>query len=158
MFVGAGSAGCGIAELIVLALKADGIDEDIVRSHIFLVDKNGLVLKDTPALTDFQYRLAHARENLTFSPDGKNIAALVNCIRPSILIGISGVPGLKCIKKRRLRNCFNHIKSHLVAEVLLHSAREIHQIIGGMHRYKPTCYRNRALMQSRSHSATGVVK
>lgn len=94
MFVGAGSAGCGIAELIVSALKADGIDEDVARSHIFLVDKDGLVLKDTPALTDFQYRLAHARETLPFSPDGKNIAALINCIQPSILIGVSGVPGL----------------------------------------------------------------
>ncbi|MDU7484060.1 NAD-dependent malic enzyme [Hafnia alvei] len=94
MFVGAGSAGCGIAELIIAALRNDGLDEDVARSHIFLVDKDGLILKDTPMLTDFQYRLAHTRESLSFSPDGKDLAELVTHIQPSILIGVSGVPGL----------------------------------------------------------------
>ncbi|HGP2369708.1 TPA: NAD-dependent malic enzyme [Salmonella enterica] len=94
MFVGAGSAGCGIAELIISAMKSEGLDESTARNSIFMVDKEGLLLKDSPGLTDFQYRLAHMREMLNFSPDNKIIEELVASIKPTVLIGVSGVSGL----------------------------------------------------------------
>ncbi|ENP3611516.1 NAD-dependent malic enzyme [Salmonella enterica] len=94
MFVGAGSAGCGIAELIISAMKTEGLDEATARSHIFMVDKDGLLLKDSPGLTDFQYHLAHMREKLNFNPDNENIEGFISKIKPSVLIGVSGVSGL----------------------------------------------------------------
>lgn len=94
LFVGAGSAGCGIAELIVSAMQPEGISEQEARHRIFMVDKEGLLLTDTPGLTDFQYALAWNRDELDFEPSNKSLEALIAHIQPTVLIGVSGVPGL----------------------------------------------------------------
>lgn len=94
LFVGAGSAGCGIAELLVKELKENGLSESSARRKIYLIDKNGLLLKDSPELTDFQYKLAKDRDELKFTPDGMSLEELVCEIKPTVLIGVSGVQGL----------------------------------------------------------------
>ncbi len=46
-FVGAGSAGCGIAEQIIAAMQLEGLDEAQARRRIFMVDRWGLLTDDT---------------------------------------------------------------------------------------------------------------
>ncbi|EFO4065538.1 NAD-dependent malic enzyme, partial [Escherichia coli] len=94
LFVGAGSAGCGIADLIVSAMMVEGLNEQEARRRIYMVDKDGLLLKDNPSLTDFQLPFAWPAEQLGFSPENKGLDALIAEIKPSVLIGVSGVAGL----------------------------------------------------------------
>ena len=54
VFVGAGSAGCGIAEQIVSTMVAEGISEAQARSQVFMVDRFGLLTDGMQGLRDFQ--------------------------------------------------------------------------------------------------------
>ncbi|MFK7863317.1 MAG: NAD-dependent malic enzyme [Pseudohongiellaceae bacterium] len=98
-FVGAGSAGCGIAELVVSAMVIQGLSEAQARARIYMVDRNGLVTSDMEDLMDFQQSLAQPREAIkewTLS-DSNTTVELIDVIsnsQPSILIGVTGKPGL----------------------------------------------------------------
>ncbi|HAV44572.1 MAG TPA: NAD-dependent malic enzyme, partial [Halomonas sp.] len=59
VFVGGGSAGCGIAEQVVVAMEAEGLTEAEARARIFIVDRDGLMTTDQTWQRDFQRRLAH---------------------------------------------------------------------------------------------------
>ncbi|WP_430636955.1 oxaloacetate-decarboxylating malate dehydrogenase [Sphingomonas hankookensis] len=57
---GAGAAGCGIADMLVQALQAEGLDEAQARQRIWAVDRDGLILSDMTGLSDGQR--AYARD------------------------------------------------------------------------------------------------
>jgi malate dehydrogenase (oxaloacetate-decarboxylating) len=99
VFVGSGSAGSGIAELIVAALVAEGLDEADARARVFMVDKDGLLVEGMPGMTDFQQRLAQPRtaiKNWQLAA-GSNHPGLLDVVvnsGASVMIGASGIPGL----------------------------------------------------------------
>jgi len=88
LFLGAGSAGTGIAELISLAMTAEGISIDEARKHCWLVDVNGLIENRRTDLADFQKPYAHDHAPL------KGFVDAVESIRPTGIIGVSTVPKL----------------------------------------------------------------
>jgi malate dehydrogenase (oxaloacetate-decarboxylating)(NADP+) len=88
LFLGAGSAGIGIAELICLAMTKDGLSMDEARKRSWLVDVNGLIESGRTDLADFQKPFAHAH------PPLKSFLAAVESIRPTAIIGVSTVPKL----------------------------------------------------------------
>ena len=99
VFVGAGSAGCGIAELIVSGMVAQGLDDAQARSQIFMVDRFGLLTEGMEDLMDFQMRLLQPRDALRdwVVEDSGPYASLLDVVknvRPGVLIGVSGKPGL----------------------------------------------------------------
>jgi len=53
-FLGAGSAGCGIAEAIIAQMVSEGISDKQARSQVFMVDRWGLLQEGMPNLLDFQ--------------------------------------------------------------------------------------------------------
>lgn len=96
--LGAGSAGCGIAEQLVQVMLDQGLSEKEARQHFFMVDRNGLVHNKMKDLMPFQQQLAQDTEHLKqigFDPD-KEISLLdvVDTAKPGVLLGVSGVPGL----------------------------------------------------------------
>ena len=96
-FVGAGSAGCGIAEQIIMQMQAEGISESEARSKVYMIDRLGLVTDGMEGLRDFQQALAHKPSELSDWNINGQYATLVETIqnaKPGILIGVSGVPGL----------------------------------------------------------------
>ncbi len=95
-FVGSGSAGCGIAEQIILAMQAEGLTEAEARKQIFMVDRWGLLTDNMPNLLPFQKPLAHHFEEVASWAEHENISLLdvIKHGKPSILIGVSGQPGL----------------------------------------------------------------
>jgi len=96
VFVGAGSAGCGIAEQIIDHMKKDGISEEQAISQIYLTSSKGL-LTDNMKLRDFQTKFAKRKTDVKdWSSDGDKISLLdlVKATKPTILIGVSGVAGL----------------------------------------------------------------
>ena len=86
MFLGAGSAATGIADLMTTAFVDEGLDLEEARRRLWFVDVNGLVVK---ARTDL---LPH---NLPYAHEGKPLGFLesIDAIRPHVLIGATGAPG-----------------------------------------------------------------
>lgn len=97
VFVGSGSAGCGIAEQIILQMISEGLTDKQARGQVFMMDRFGLLTQGMTGLREFQEALVQDSTNLAdWSIDGE-YASLVEVMlnaKPGILIGVSGVPGL----------------------------------------------------------------
>jgi len=97
VFLGAGSAGCGIAEQIIAQMKSEGLSDDEARARVFMVDRFGLLTDKLPNLLNFQSKLVQLSENLSdwdVSSDSLSLLDVVRNAHPDILIGVSGQPGL----------------------------------------------------------------
>ena len=99
VFVGSGSAGCGIAELIINAMVIEGLTDAQARTRIFMVDRSGLLTEGMIDLLDFQERLVQPQSalkewKLTSEGDYVNLIDVISNTDASILIGVSGKPGL----------------------------------------------------------------
>ncbi|CAA2961395.1 NADP-dependent malic enzyme-like isoform X2 [Olea europaea subsp. europaea] len=87
LFLGAGEAGTGIAELIALEIskKTDAPIEE-TRKKVWLVDSKGLVVSSRKeSLQHFKQPWAHEHEPV------KELIDAVQAIKPTVLIGTSGV-------------------------------------------------------------------
>jgi malate dehydrogenase (oxaloacetate-decarboxylating) len=97
VFVGAGSAGCGIAEMLVQQMVFEGLDESAARKQVFMIDRYGLLTEGMADLRDFQQALQQPKEALSdwnYSGEYASLLDVINCAKPQILIGVSGQPGL----------------------------------------------------------------
>jgi len=97
VFVGAGSAGCGIAEMLVQQMIFEGLSELEARARVFMIDRFGLLTEGMLGLRDFQEKLMQRLANIgewSFSGEYASLLDVVNCAKPDILIGVSGQPGL----------------------------------------------------------------
>lgn len=96
-FLGAGSAGCGIAEQIVAQMMAEGLTDAEARARIFMVDRFGLITDNQPNLVDFQRKLVQKTETVAAWADVEGMISLLDVVKnakPTVLIGVSGQPGL----------------------------------------------------------------
>lgn len=96
-FLGAGSAGCGIAERIVSQMVREGLSEAEARKRIFMVDRYGLITENQPNLLDFQYKLVQKLDNTPLWENKSDAISLLDVVKhakPTVLIGVSGQPGL----------------------------------------------------------------
>ncbi|GMH13698.1 hypothetical protein Nepgr_015539 [Nepenthes gracilis] len=87
LFLGAGEAGTGIAELIALEIsKQTKAPLEETRKKIWLVDSKGLIVRSRiDSVQDFKKPWAHEHEPV------KDLSDAVKAIKPTILIGTSGV-------------------------------------------------------------------
>nr|CAD1843195.1 unnamed protein product [Ananas comosus var. bracteatus] len=87
LFLGAGEAGTGIAELIALEIaRQTNAPIEECRKKIWLVDSKGLIVSSRKeSLQHFKKPWAHEHEPI------KNLSDAVNSIKPTVLIGTSGV-------------------------------------------------------------------
>lgn len=88
LFMGAGSAGTGIAELISEAMVIEGLSIEDARARCFLFDVNGLLESTRTDLADFQKPFAHPH-----TPT-KTFVDAIESIKPTTIIGVSTVPKL----------------------------------------------------------------
>ena len=96
-FVGAGSAGCGIAEQIISQMVSEGISPIEARSQIFMIDRYGLLTQGMENLRDFQEKLVQSKSalaNWSISSDYASLVEVMHNAKPDILIGVSGQAGL----------------------------------------------------------------
>ncbi|MBJ3816147.1 NAD-dependent malic enzyme [Shimwellia pseudoproteus] len=97
VFLGAGSAGCGIAEQIIAQIKREGLSDEQARQRVFMVDRFGLLTDQMPTLLPFQSKLVQKRDNLQHWDTTSETLSLLDVVRnvkPDILIGVSGQTGL----------------------------------------------------------------
>jgi malate dehydrogenase (oxaloacetate-decarboxylating)(NADP+) len=88
LFLGGGSAGTGIAELISQAMALEGMDIVEARSRNALFDIHGLLVTSRTDLADFQKPFAQDRAPVS------TFVEAVKVIRPTGIIGVSTVPKL----------------------------------------------------------------
>ncbi|MDT2573249.1 malolactic enzyme [Enterococcus raffinosus] len=90
---GAGTAGVGIANILLKEMVRQGTPEEEARKHFYQVDKQGLLFEDTEGLTPGQIPFARKRAEFTNSEALTNLEAVVKEIHPTIMIGTSTQPG-----------------------------------------------------------------
>jgi malate dehydrogenase (oxaloacetate-decarboxylating)(NADP+) len=83
LFLGAGSAGIGIANLIASAIQMKGLSQQAARSRISMFDINGLLEPTRSDLSDVQKVYAHKAQ------PSKDLAQTIELLKPTILIGVS---------------------------------------------------------------------
>jgi len=89
LFQGAGEASIGIAELLVMAMKEEGVSEEDAISKVWMVDSKGLLTKNRPSggITSHKEK---------FAKDHKHIQKLEDVcreIKPSVAIGAAAIGG-----------------------------------------------------------------
>jgi malate dehydrogenase (oxaloacetate-decarboxylating)(NADP+) len=83
LFLGAGSAGLGIADLIVRAMQRDGLSEDDALARVWMFDIDGLVDISRTDLSPAQRRFAHD------TPPSTDLVQTIDTFKPTALIGVS---------------------------------------------------------------------
>jgi malate dehydrogenase (oxaloacetate-decarboxylating)(NADP+) len=97
LFLGAGSAAIGLADLIVSALGQQGIAPAVARQQIRLFDTQGLVVAGRPGLAAHKLPYAHKLppskpfNHLDLASECPQIVAAVEDFKPTALIGVSTV-------------------------------------------------------------------
>ncbi|WP_434677626.1 NAD-dependent malic enzyme [Pseudomonas sp. R1-18] len=116
VFVGAGSAGCGIAEHIIAAMQIEGLSESAARQRIFMVDRYGLLTDGMDNLLDFQRRLAQKASDVAGWTAGDEafptLLDVVSNAGATVLIGVSGQRGL--FTEQVIRELHKHCPKPLV--------------------------------------------
>jgi len=87
LFLGAGSAGIGLADLLCTAMVQEGLTLKQAQSRVHMFDINGLLEDTRKDLVDFQKPYAH-----THAPTRYFVAA-IESIKPTTIIGVSTVGG-----------------------------------------------------------------
>jgi malate dehydrogenase (oxaloacetate-decarboxylating)(NADP+) len=87
LFLGAGEAATGIADLVVSAMVAQGASEAEALRRNWLVDSRGLVVKNRPGLTEHKLRYAHDHAPVS------DFLTAIETLKPTAIIGVAAVGG-----------------------------------------------------------------
>jgi malate dehydrogenase (oxaloacetate-decarboxylating)(NADP+) len=87
LFLGAGEAATGIADLVVSAMMAEGASELEALSRNWLVDSRGLVVKGRAGLSGHKLRYAHDHAQIA------DFFAAIETLKPTAIIGVAAVGG-----------------------------------------------------------------
>ncbi|TSA14667.1 MAG: NAD-dependent malic enzyme [Betaproteobacteria bacterium] len=87
LFLGAGEAATGIADLVVTAMVAQGLSESAARQRCWAVDSRGLVVKSRTDLVEHKRPYAHDH-----APVG-NFLNAIQALKPTAIIGVAAVGG-----------------------------------------------------------------
>ena len=86
LFLGAGEAGIGIADLITSAMVKEGFSRAEAKDRIWFVDSKGLVVESRTDLAEHKRPYARTHAPL------KNLQEAVAAAKPTAIIGVSGRP------------------------------------------------------------------
>jgi malate dehydrogenase (oxaloacetate-decarboxylating)(NADP+) len=87
LFLGAGEAATGIADLVVSAMMAEGMPEADALRRNWLVDSRGLVVKGRAGLSGHKLRYAHEQAQIT------DFLTALETLKPTAIIGVAAVGG-----------------------------------------------------------------
>lgn len=91
VFLGAGSAGVGVAKQLTQFFMKEGLTEDEARKRFTLVDSQGMVTLDRPGKLA-EHKVYFARDD-NHGKQFKTLAEVVEYVKPTILMGLSTIGG-----------------------------------------------------------------
>jgi malate dehydrogenase (oxaloacetate-decarboxylating)(NADP+) len=97
LFLGAGSAAIGLADLFVSALGQQGVAPDVARQKVRMFDTQGLVVAGRPGLAAHKLPYAHRLppskpfDHLDLASEHPRIVEAIEGFKPMALIGVSTV-------------------------------------------------------------------
>lgn len=109
---GAGTAGCGIVRRIFQEMVDQGLSEEEAKKHFYLVDRQGLLFEDMDDLTPEQRVFARKRDEFAQPETLTNLAAVVDAIHPTILVGTSTQGG--AFTEEIVRNMAAHTERPII--------------------------------------------
>ena len=109
---GAGTAGVGIANLVMSEMVAQGLSEEEARSRFYLVDKQGLLFDDMTDLTIEQKPFARKRSEFSNANELTNLHAVIKAVQPGILVGTSTAPGT--FTKEVVQEMASHVERPII--------------------------------------------
>ncbi|HEV3373214.1 MAG TPA: NAD-dependent malic enzyme [Xanthobacteraceae bacterium] len=116
VLVGSGSAGCGIAALLLRAMIEDGADEKAARRRFFAIDRYGLLVDGMADITPAQAPFVQSREAVAGWTIGKpgeiGLLDVVSNARPTVLIGVCGRAG--AFSEAAIRAMAKHIERPII--------------------------------------------
>ncbi|QDH17364.1 NAD-dependent malic enzyme [Swingsia samuiensis] len=108
VMLGGGSAGVGIARLLVRVMCDEGVSEEQARRQFYMLDKDGLLTTQRDNLDVGQKLFARS----DWENSQNDLATVVSTVKPSILIGVSGVSGL--FKEDIIREMAEHCERPII--------------------------------------------
>ncbi|MEW2918405.1 NAD-dependent malic enzyme [Ruegeria sp. ANG10] len=94
-FLGAGSAGVGIAEQLVQLMVRQGLSDTEARGRIYMVDRAGLLTDAMTDLLPFQKQIVQPLDKVGGWTGGEiSLLDVIHHAKPNILVGVSGQAGL----------------------------------------------------------------
>ena len=98
---GSGSAGIGIVDLLIAAMKEEGLSEEQARERIYAFNRYGLIVEGGKGIRPEQQALARKREDIAgwkLSPSGSetgdiSLLDVVSNAGITVLAGVSAQPG-----------------------------------------------------------------
>ena len=87
LFLGAGAAAFGIADMLVHKFQKDGLSKEEAYKRVWMFDVNGLLVKSRTDLAEYQKPFAHESE------PSNDFAESILKIKPTAIIGVSTVGG-----------------------------------------------------------------
>ena len=97
VILGAGAAGLGVARQIKAQLADEGVTGTDQTSVVAVLDRKGLLVDDGTPMDDYKRALAWPAARAAAcglaAPHSRGLPEVVRLFRPTMLIGLSGVPG-----------------------------------------------------------------
>ncbi len=113
---GAGTAGIGIADLMVDLMVAEGLDREECLSRFWCLSSQGLITSATGKVRDFQQPYARDAADVAdwdvATPTRIGLLDVVRHVAPTILVGTSGQGG--AFTERVIREMAKHVDSPIV--------------------------------------------
>ncbi|TCD71720.1 hypothetical protein EIP91_005486 [Steccherinum ochraceum] len=88
LFLGAGSAGVGVAMQLTSFFKMQGLSEEEARSRIYLVDSQGLIFDARGPMAE--HKKVFSRKDYQ-GPPMTNLVDIINYVQPTALLGLSTI-------------------------------------------------------------------
>ena len=115
VILGAGAAGIGIARLVGRAMERGGATTAQARRAAVLLDSHGLVAEGRADLDSDKAAVALSpadQEGYGLAPTGHTLADVVAAVRPTVLVGVTGVHD--SFDERSIREMARHVATPLV--------------------------------------------
>jgi malic enzyme len=115
VIVGAGSAGIGIRDQIATAMVDEGSARREAEARIMVLDSRGLIVAGRSNLTPGKEKLAvplEAVRDWEVDGDAIGLSHVIHNARASVLIGVSGVPGM--FTEEMIRMMGSHVERPII--------------------------------------------
>jgi len=113
---GAGTAGVGIADLMVDLMVAEGADREESRSRFWCLSSQGLITAATARIRDFQQPYARPADEVAgwdvASTSKIGLLDVIRAVAPTILVGTSGQAG--AFTERVVKEMASHVERPVI--------------------------------------------